>query len=322
MDLPEDWRKASQRIIEKRGLVFILGGLDAGKTTFARYLAEEALNKGLKVGLIDSDVGQSTIGPPGTIGLSVMERNFQIDISSFYFVGDVSPRGHLLQTLIGTEEMVRKAKEEKCHLIIVDSCGMISYPYGYTLKYHKIYLLKPDFLITLGNSSEIELILQGLPPFFQHLPLKISEKARSTSREERRERRKLAFRRYFSQCFEHTFPFSELFFNPPILPSIDLSSLLVGLQGEGGDYLAVGIISEYKEEKEISIITPLEKKEKVKGITLGFIKVNLGGEELGRLNRNYFTPASSLKPAATSTPRRPAAGFPSKDERFLRGKDA
>ncbi|MFA5295957.1 MAG: Clp1/GlmU family protein [Methanoregulaceae archaeon] len=43
---------------------------DQGKTTFCRFLVQE-LSADTLTGFLDSDTGQSTIGPPATVGLAL-----------------------------------------------------------------------------------------------------------------------------------------------------------------------------------------------------------------------------------------------------------
>ena len=44
----------------------------------------------------------------------------------FYFVGDVSPKGHFLETLTGTRLMVDSALEADADCIVVDTTGLYS----------------------------------------------------------------------------------------------------------------------------------------------------------------------------------------------------
>ncbi|GAG69828.1 unnamed protein product, partial [marine sediment metagenome] len=70
---------STQELLEilsnKKGIIFLLGQTDTGKTTFAKELIKRYLEKNKKVAFIDSDVGQSTIGPPTTIGLKLIKCN-------------------------------------------------------------------------------------------------------------------------------------------------------------------------------------------------------------------------------------------------------
>ena len=53
--------------LARPGRVFVLGGVDSGKTTFTTRLAQAGLDAGLQVAVVDADLGQSTYGPPGRV---------------------------------------------------------------------------------------------------------------------------------------------------------------------------------------------------------------------------------------------------------------
>jgi polynucleotide 5'-kinase involved in rRNA processing len=292
MDIPEAWRKTAQKILERRNQsVFILGALDSGKTTLARFLTETALKKGFKVALLDTDIGQSTLGPPGTIGLSVMEREIDSFPTALYFIGDVSPRGHLLEIIVGAKKMSDKARELKSDILIVDSSGLIAFPLGYHLKWHKITLLSPSYVIALGENKEVNLILEGLPPIFEKIKLPISSQAKPIPREERRERRERSFRKYFSCLHEYKLNLENLTMNPPLFPRE--FPLYVGIQNRKGEFINVGIVTEMS-RGFVKLFTPLEKPDEIKGITAGKLKVDLGGKEIGRINFTQKPPPTRL----------------------------
>ncbi len=65
---------------------------DRGKTTLIRLLTFLSLK--VKVGWVDSDLGQSNVGPPTTVGM-IMSTPFssrKVIHSYFRFVGDVNQK--------------------------------------------------------------------------------------------------------------------------------------------------------------------------------------------------------------------------------------
>lgn len=68
-----EWKRLASRIVMPNQRVLVLGPSDAGKSTFCRYLIDYACAASLKVALVDTDVGQSQIGPPTTIGMKLFE---------------------------------------------------------------------------------------------------------------------------------------------------------------------------------------------------------------------------------------------------------
>ncbi|MBI4723035.1 MAG: ribonuclease HII [Candidatus Stahlbacteria bacterium] len=58
-------------VIVAHGRVIVIGEMGTGKTEFCKWLVNAGLEKGYKVGVIDLDISQSNIGPPGSLGFGV-----------------------------------------------------------------------------------------------------------------------------------------------------------------------------------------------------------------------------------------------------------
>jgi len=76
--------------------------------------------RGLKVAFLDGDMGQSTLGPPGTLAMRVYDSTIQdLEIPQFsddvllFFIGSFTPVGQLLQTIVGVQELVKKAEAQR-----------------------------------------------------------------------------------------------------------------------------------------------------------------------------------------------------------------
>ncbi|KXA90818.1 hypothetical protein AKJ63_02175, partial [candidate division MSBL1 archaeon SCGC-AAA259D18] len=118
----------------------VIGKTDSGKSTLVRFL-----HKKLGGCIVDSDVGQSDIGPPTTIGLSKDGET----MSEGYFVGSTSPAGHFSKMIMGTKRMIEKGFPS----IFVDTTGMVYGQRGRALKTQMVKSLNPDHLIILGNGK-------------------------------------------------------------------------------------------------------------------------------------------------------------------------
>ena len=99
-------------LLGRGGVVFLVGGIDTGKTTFGLELLRRAAAAGLPAALVDADVGQSTVGPPTTIGLKLGLDGAEVTRTSvrvadaLAFVGSITPPGYLLPLVCGTAKMV------------------------------------------------------------------------------------------------------------------------------------------------------------------------------------------------------------------------
>lgn len=117
--------------------------MDTGKTTLIREL------QGKLGGLvIDGDLGQSEIGPPGLISLGTYESGME----DGYFVGSFTPRGNLVQVMTGIAKLVNQ-DPERC---FIDTDGWIDGEAARVYKGELISLVDPDSLLLLQREDELE----------------------------------------------------------------------------------------------------------------------------------------------------------------------
>ena len=72
---PKEWYALLDVLEREKGIAIILGATDTGKSTLAKFLITHLCKQGLKVALVDADIGQSFLGPPTTIGLAVFKSD-------------------------------------------------------------------------------------------------------------------------------------------------------------------------------------------------------------------------------------------------------
>jgi polynucleotide 5'-hydroxyl-kinase GRC3/NOL9 len=185
--------------------ILLLGGTDTGKTTFLTWLANNLLGREQRIAIVDADVGQSSLGPPTTIGLSLVaepfERLQELPPVGLYFVGATSPRGHLLPVIVGTKRLVDRARRLGAGQVIVDTCGFIGADGGQALKHYQIDLVDPDVVVCLQRGEECEPILLALGHRQRPhvLRLRASHACRRRGIEERRRHRQRALQTYLGR---------------------------------------------------------------------------------------------------------------------------
>ena len=213
----QDWQKLANRIVKPQQIVLVIGATDAGKSTFCRFLVDSALVQGLKTAFVDADVGQSQIGPPTTIGMKSFTPEMapvQLDGTAdrLYFVGDLSPRPRYLETLTGTRLMVDSAREIDADFIVVDTTGYIHDPSAVSLKQHKIELIRPNHLVGIGRSTELEQITAcyNQQEWINTHYLLPHRSVRSKSSNVRSRYRKTRFDVYFSESSVQQIPFEQI----------------------------------------------------------------------------------------------------------------
>ncbi len=289
-DIDQRYAEAIDRLVAAPSRVFVVGDVDTGKTTFSRRLAHAALEAGHSTALVDADLGQSTVGPPGTVGLKLLRgpEDLEPDPSrqadALAFVGAVSPRGHFLPLVTGTAKLVMRAIELGARMIIVDTSGLIAGVAGQMLKTAKAELCRPHHVVALARGGELEPVTGVLGRFLDvdiiELPVHPDIRLRSVEdRAAYREQQLAAF--LGPELFR--WRVKPTVFLPSLPPAFDLSNLeglLVGVDNGAGDCLGLGIL-EFREEA-LRLLTPVS--EGVKALRLGAVRATPEGRITGRVD--------------------------------------
>jgi len=266
------------RLRDVPGTALLFGASDTGKTTLAHKLAASLAQHGVTV-LVDSDVGQSSVGPPACLGACLVKGPLYHwnKAQRLHFVGNFSPPGHFLPMLGGLSRMVAWARAKGGVHVLVDTTGFVTGGAAVELKYHKVELIRPRHVILLEQSSELQ-------PLFTCLHsrrnlkihrLKAPGAVHKTEIEERSRNRQLSLESYFENSNSLTFPLiSNIMANPHTwLENRQRDQLyhkLVGLLNCEGSTLAMGVISEIKPDKARMVVkAPLDSVEAVTHLRLG-----------------------------------------------------
>lgn len=208
-----EWNATLDAIVSEGGTTMLLGGIDVGKTTFARLLVNHALAKGRRVAVLDGDVGQSEIGPPGCIGLGFAEAPIPalsaIAPHALAFVGAVSPVGRLPEHIAGMVRLACGAGERQ---LVIDTGGYIRGPEARRLIQTEFDLLAPAHLVALQRREELQSALHSIrrrsdcrlhtPPVAAVIGVK--------SPGLRAQRRAMRFSHYFAGSESRQFPLDEI----------------------------------------------------------------------------------------------------------------
>lgn len=180
------WSPVREAMV-RRGRIMILGDKDTGKTELARQLVNIGIDKGMEVGVLDLDPGQSHIGKPGTLGFGIACRKIrrleQITPLVAYSIFSLSPNGCEERILQGIEWMMKRIPQ--VDLLIVDTSG---YTKNMDFKKEKIRLINPDSVVFLERKKELEYLKKGLES--RIYPVPVYEDVRKKS-----DRKRKAFRK-------------------------------------------------------------------------------------------------------------------------------
>ena len=287
---PKEWHALLDVLEKEKGSAILLGAADTGKSTLAKFLIFNLCRRGLKVALVDADIGQSFLGPPTTIGLAVFKSDpdWELVLSppEIFFVGSTTPEGHFPAHLKGVKRMVDKATSYGPDLILVDTTGFVLGEPGKELKTRKIELISPRFILALQKSDEIEPILKvyNENPLCKIYRLPLPEQVRPRSMDERQTYRTNKFRDYFKHSVIQELAIEQLQMEGEVLDpngepipldwSLRINGLLIGLKDSGDETLALGVIRNYLEEKKaVRVLTPLPDTQRVRTVQLSSLKV-------------------------------------------------
>lgn len=226
-------------------LTLVIGETDTGKTSLLTRLAGALAGLGLRVAVVDADLGQSEIGPPTTIGLgrvgAPLARLGDAELLALHFVGATSPALDPAATVTGTKKLVDRARADGYERVLVDTCGLVAGALGRTLKQGKIALVDPDLVICLQRGDECEHILRpydGLArPAIVRLPVPAGLRSRPS--EERRSHRQRALDAYFAAAGVRELDLTRVVLRGAG-DGVALEGALVGLEDARGDTLGIG----------------------------------------------------------------------------------
>jgi len=153
------WSEAVEVLARQSGVVMLVGATDVGKTTLTLAAANLAVREGRKAAILDMDVGQGEIGPPGTIGIVRLEEPAptlsDLQPRALAFVGAVSPAGHLLSLVQAARRLVSHALRRQDDVVFVDTSGLVAGRMAEKLKLTKLAVLEPDLLVIVQRNDEI-----------------------------------------------------------------------------------------------------------------------------------------------------------------------
>ena len=200
----------SDPYLEKRRLVeealskgyrrfIVLGPVDCGKTSLTTMIFNIAMAQGLSPAVVDGDVGQADIGPPGFITLGSSDKQVywlnELQPISMRFIGDIKPQHYAQLIVCEIARLVESAHGAGYKVVAVDTDGWVRDEQGLLHKAMLIEKLRPDAIFVLGEE------LKGVFKWATKLGIAVYEHSapiyrRVRSREERRLLRSLRYRAY------------------------------------------------------------------------------------------------------------------------------
>ena len=204
----EELRDHAYRTDTQGPVVVLAGPVDTGKTTLSRILTGLACRSGRTVGLVDLDLGQGQLTPPGTISAVAMTEPFPVENEELeatplaYYHGHISPgeRPELFQLQV--EELAaacfaksEEDKEWKHGGLIINTCGWVD-KLGLDLLKHHISAFRASMVLVMGDDRLLANLVGQFP---DTVIRKLNKPGGAVSRDTdfRINARSLRFRQYF-----------------------------------------------------------------------------------------------------------------------------
>ena len=290
----DDWRAALAAVADAPVTV-VIGASDAGKTTLVAALAGELASRDTPVGVVDSDVGQSEIGPPTTVGLgrisAPVSRLAEATPVAFHFVGVSSPARDIAGVVEATRRMTVLAQTAHFERILIDTSGLVAGWPGTLLKQRKIAAVDADLLLVLERGDECAPILERYEGRSRPRVLRLAARGRPWSRSQtvRRRHRALAFERYLRGARILELTRSAITLQTPRgIDALDAVGALCGLEDAQGRTLALGVVEDVSAMR-LTVRAPSSRADAVAALRIG-------------RERSDGTPLAPAPDRRTSTP--------------------
>lgn len=276
--IPEpEWESLIEELIAHKGTAILIGATDSGKSTLARYLIGKLVSKNSVTSFVDSDIGQSSLGLPGTISMKTFKTDRDIedfDAEKILFIGFLNPAKNISLMIDGTKKMVDSARKD-AELILVDTTGLIHGEYGKALKIGKIRAITPQHIIAVQRYNELEHILTMIEGIKIHR-IEASRMAKERSGEARIRYRKERFDEYFdnTKVAEFLLDGVSFFYNTKQFTSKETAfkkGTLIGLN-HNEDTMALGILLEL-ENTSITFKSPIKSVRGMNRVVLSDINL-------------------------------------------------
>jgi len=238
VEMPPDWQDALKHVLAGEARrVLVLGGPDAGKSTFCGMVLSGAVMAARRAALLDADPGQKQVGPPACVTLGYPDKDGTPVLSGLAYLGTVEPLRGWSRLIAGSAML---AAETRPDLVIVNTCGLLRGP-GRRLKGAMISALRPDLLVAIGEDRDLRAVMadqSGIPALHLLRPAL----ARRKGDGERRALRRAAFQAYFGPAPVWSLTLAGIRLASGDGETLPQTGRLVALADAAGHDMALGLV--------------------------------------------------------------------------------
>lgn len=284
--IPLGWGEASQILRQTRGPVAVIGNVDSGKSTLSTFLANECFKDGLRVGVLDADIGQADIGPPTTVSFSRLSSHIfslqDLIPETAFFIGDTSP-SEVSEKLLTCMAHLKEQKPAQVDVLLVNTDGWVIGSEAVRYKLELLSTLKPRLVLGINSQAELDPILEALS--ITTLNLEKSAQAKIRSKEERKRARERGYQRFLHDAKRLEFHLGEVrlrrydsFKQLKIRDEDNLRGVLAGLLDKQDGLMSIGRVEALRNDT-LAIWSKIQGTPSV--IELGVVVLSPKYEEIG-----------------------------------------
>ncbi len=213
----DEWMRIADEIVTSGGVqvAFVMGPTDAGKSSFTAMLLNRALHSGVKPGVIDADIGQADVGPPGFVSATLVDRKILwlrwLRAAKMRFVGSVSPYRLERRVISAAVDLKYWLLGEGAQLVAVDTDGWVYGAQAMEYKLEMVKALRPTAIVVLGDEEiykSVGRVLKGFSSKLYYLPTPAV--VRTRDREDRRILRSEGYKRFFENAVKRKVKLEEV----------------------------------------------------------------------------------------------------------------
>jgi polynucleotide 5'-hydroxyl-kinase GRC3/NOL9 len=286
--IPQSWNKPIDAILsaqKKPMVILILGKIDSGKSSYCTYLVNKLVDGKCRVAVLDGDLGQSDIGPSGTVGYALTSKPltelYDLKLENAFFVGVTSPIKATAKTIEGLTALKAQILERPVDFVVVNTDGWVTGDIAIRYKTALIKELKPDLIVGLPQADELDALVANI----ESTPIIMVEPSSSLSQrspEKRKSLREMTYARYLKDAKMQNYPMTQLTIEPKNgVPNRQEpeEGLLVGLYGSKNRFLGIGVLREINfVRKALKVQTSVSAKPN--RLVIGKVSLNMKLQEI------------------------------------------
>jgi len=282
---PESWNRPLESILrvqKKPVVVLVLGKSDSGKSSYCTYLLNKLVDGKCRVAVLDGDLGQSDIGPSGTVSYAIASKPlidlYNLRLKNAFFVGVTSPNLAVDRTIEGLAAMEAEILQKPVNFVLVNTDGWVTGEDAVSYKTKIITELKPDVIVAVQVEDELTPLTLNLNAS-SLIMVEPSSALCPRSPEKRRNIREMTYIKFMKDAKLHCYPISQMTVEPRrAIPKNQEpeKGLLVGLYGSESKFLGIGVLREVnRERKALKVQTAVSAKPSRLVFGKGFLNMKL-----------------------------------------------